>query len=296
MDSSVDSPMAIEPDATDVGRSALNQISAKSSAPVSENLRMPPSLKLPTSSQVRTPVRSRLRKWVAQPAFILHSLSYRDSSLIAQAYTRDQGLITLLAKGAKRHYSQLRGVLHLFQELQLDYSDRDEIKLLIGAEWVGSVPLIAPARHFSAYYLNELLLRFSPAEEENRAVFDAYHRTLIALAQESRIENSLRRFEYVLLKEGGFIDAVSYCLDQGCRVQADQWYWLDPQNGTSRTDAQHPQALSGQSLLCLESGVFEDFLAPSDAMRMRNSLRALITYHLNGVALNTRKTLLELQL
>ncbi|WP_276520347.1 DNA repair protein RecO [Burkholderia multivorans] len=49
-----------------------------------------------------------------QPAFVLHSYPYRETSLIVDVLTRDHGRLALVAKGAKRPHSALRGVLQTF--------------------------------------------------------------------------------------------------------------------------------------------------------------------------------------
>ena len=46
-----------------------------------------------------------------QPGFVLHSYPYRETSLIVEVFSRDHGRIGLVAKGARRPMSQLRGVL-----------------------------------------------------------------------------------------------------------------------------------------------------------------------------------------
>src|SRR5690349_8350795 len=59
-----------------------------------------------------------------QPAFVLHSYPYKETSLIVDVFTRDHGRIALVAKGAKRPHSKLRGVLQTFQPLSIGFSGR----------------------------------------------------------------------------------------------------------------------------------------------------------------------------
>ena len=54
-----------------------------------------------------------------QPAYVLHQHDWSESSLILDLFTREQGRLVVVAKGAKRPYSQLRSVLLPFQRLQL---------------------------------------------------------------------------------------------------------------------------------------------------------------------------------
>ena len=44
----------------------------------------------------------------AQPAFVLHSYPYRETSLIIDVFTPDYGRMALVAKGAKRPHSALQ--------------------------------------------------------------------------------------------------------------------------------------------------------------------------------------------
>ena len=57
----------------------------------------------------------------AQLAFILHTYPYRETSLVAEVFTRNFGRLPLLAKGARRPHSPLRGLLRPFQPLQLSW-------------------------------------------------------------------------------------------------------------------------------------------------------------------------------
>ena len=46
-----------------------------------------------------------------EPAFVLHSIPYKETSLILDVFTRQFGRVALIAKGAKRPHSALRPVL-----------------------------------------------------------------------------------------------------------------------------------------------------------------------------------------
>ena len=48
-----------------------------------------------------------------EPAFVLHSIPYKETSLILDVFTRQYGRMALIAKGAKRPHSVLRPVLQL---------------------------------------------------------------------------------------------------------------------------------------------------------------------------------------
>ena len=71
----------------------------------------------PQQARKRTAPRTIGTRVTAQPAFVLHSYPYKETSLIVELLTRDFGRVALIAKGAKRPHSQLRGVLQTFQPL-----------------------------------------------------------------------------------------------------------------------------------------------------------------------------------
>ena len=58
-----------------------------------------------------------------EPAFVLHSIPYKETSLILDVFTRQFGRVALIAKGAKRPHSALRPVLLQFQPLQIHFKN-----------------------------------------------------------------------------------------------------------------------------------------------------------------------------
>lgn len=138
------------------------------------------------------------------PAFLLHSSPWRETSLLVQAWTRDYGRVTLVAKGAKRPQSALRPVLLTFQQLSLSWSGGGEVRTLTRAEWGGRLRPLNGAAMMSAWYMNELLLRLVAREDPHENLYDAYDAALLRLAAGQRAAGALRRFEWMLLRETGY--------------------------------------------------------------------------------------------
>ena len=67
----------------------------------------------------------------AQPAFVLHGYPFRETSLVVEAFARDHGRMGLVARGARRPKSSLRGVLLQFQPLLLSWAGRGELRTLM---------------------------------------------------------------------------------------------------------------------------------------------------------------------
>src|SRR5471032_161669 len=94
-----------------------------------------------------------------QPAFVLHSYPFRETSLVIEVFTREFGRLGLVARGARRPKSALRGVLLAFQPLRISWTGRSELRTLIRAEWTGGVPQPQGLALMCGFYLNELLLK-----------------------------------------------------------------------------------------------------------------------------------------
>ena len=69
----------------------------------------------------------------SQPAFVLHSYPYRETSLIVEVFSRDFGRVALMARGARRPRSALRGLLLAFQPLELAWAGKGEVLTLMKA-------------------------------------------------------------------------------------------------------------------------------------------------------------------
>ena len=104
----------------------------------------------------------------AEPGYVLHAYPYRETSLIVEAFTEAHGRVAMVARGAKRPRSELRGVLQGFQPLLLSWFGQQELKTLLRAEWRGGLPLVSGRALLCGFYLNELLLRLLAHEDPHR--------------------------------------------------------------------------------------------------------------------------------
>ncbi len=225
-----------------------------------------------------------------QPAFLLHSVPYSETSLVLDVLTRDYGRVALLAKGAKRPRSALRAVLLHFQPMLVAYTGRNELRTLTGAEWQGGLDSPRGAGLMSAFYLNELLMRLIAREDPHPEVFDGYEQALRDIAAELPLESTLRRFEWLLLRETGVAPDLE--VDTANRpIESDKRYsWL-PADGFMQVDAGE-QTVSGATLLSLARGQFD-----SDDLRQqaKQLTRRILNHSLAGFALSTRKIMQDMQ-
>lgn len=231
-----------------------------------------------------------------QPAFVLHTIPFRETSLIVEVFSRDFGRMALLARGARRPRSAIRGLLMAFQPLELAWAGKGEVLTLMKAEWQGGQPLLAGEALFCGYYLNELLMNLLPREDAHERLYASYAEMLICLAADPAgkvREADLRRFEKALLQELGYgltLDRDS----EGRALVSDAWYAYRMEEGPVLLPHSEAaaQVVRGKTLLDLAE---DDFSDPRSRVESKQLMRSLMAYYLSGVELETRKIFRGLQ-
>ena len=234
-----------------------------------------------------------------EPAFVLHSIPYKETSLILDVFTRQYGRMALIAKGAKRPHSVLRPVLQRFQPLLVSWSGKSELRTLTKSEWVGGTPALVGDALLCGFYLNELLVKFLAREDEYEALYDHYMATISALAEmdteSSRLEQILRPFELALLQETGYAAALDYCVESNAAPIEAEKYVYQPERGIrpcQSDDPGHWPILSGRVLLEMASG---NFTGADTLLESKQLMRFLLSLHLQDQVLTTRQILIDLK-
>jgi DNA repair protein RecO (recombination protein O) len=237
-----------------------------------------------------------------EPGFVLHAYSYMETSLIVETFTRRFGRVGLLARGARRPRSAMRGVLLAFHPLHLTWSASAELGTLMSAEWGGGQPGLSGIGLMCGFYINELLLRLLPRDDPHEALFDAYGEALARLnagAALARPDASaaqaavLRVFERRMLAELGYAPVLDRDASNGAQIEAAKHYAYEADRGpveTRRTDGD--AVISGRTLLDMAA---DDYGSPRTRDEARRLMRALIAERLGGQPLHTRAVLAELQ-
>ena len=225
-----------------------------------------------------------------EPGYVLHTYAYKETSLIVEAFTRRHGRVALLARGARRPRSAMRGVLLTFHPLRLGWSGSAELATLIAAEWGGGLQPLAGKGLMCGFYLNELVLRLLPREDAHEALFDAYGEALARLSAGDAFPAVLRSFEKRLLAELGYAPLFDRDAMTGAPIEAASSYVYEPDRGPVR--ASHGDLLiSGRTLLDLAA---DDYSRTETRDEARYLMRALIGQRLHGQVLHTRSVLMEL--
>jgi DNA repair protein RecO (recombination protein O) len=232
-----------------------------------------------------------------EPAFVLHTYPYRETSLIVEAFTESRGRVAMVARGAKRPRSELRGVLQAFQPLALSWAGAGELKTLIRAEWRGGLPLPGGAALLCGFYLNELLLKLLAREDPHARLWREYAAALRALTEEpgpAAQAATLRRFELRLLAELGYALSLTHEVASGAPVEAAERYHYAYDRGPLHIAAE-PRAqwpvVRGATLIALATERFPDADVAAEAKRL---MRGILDHYLEERHIFSRRVVQDL--
>lgn len=253
------------------------------------------------------------KRVIDEPAYVLHSYDWSESSLILEVFTRHRGRVALAANGAKKPTSNFRPVLLPLQPLRLNYTlgaeGNAEIHSLKGAEWAGGHVMPTGEALLSGLYLNELLLRLMARDDPYAALFDVYGGVVRVLAgtQGEALEPVLRAFELVLLRELGLLPSLGEETMTLSALEHGKRYMLVPEGGLRQAAAGERAALTGVQWQALEqalgsantptASVYTATLraAAPVALALKSQLRTLLQYHCGSPLLRTRQLMMDLQ-
>ncbi|MBM70080.1 MAG: DNA repair protein RecO [Haliea sp.] len=225
-----------------------------------------------------------------QPAYLLHSRPYRDSSLLLDMFTAEHGRVALIGRGAQRRSrgGSQASLLQPFRPLLVSFSGRAEQKPLLAVEPAGALPALRAERLFSGLYLNELLVRLLQRHDPQPELFALYGNTLGGLACNPSTEADLRRFEF------GLLDALGYGFDpahdghSGLPVEPGRWYQYQAEFGlVACSDAVAAQGtrFAGADLLGIAAGQYDG----EYSMAAKRLLRQALASHLGERPLHSRE-------
>ena len=226
-----------------------------------------------------------------EPAFVLHTRPWRETSAIVELLTRNHGRVGVVARGLSTAKKQpLRAALQPMQWLRVDYVQRGELARLAAAEALDNAPVLAGERLLAALYANELLLRLSARNDPAPALFDLYARLRGELAQADSLAWTLRRFERDLL------DALGVGLPwdstaEGEPCEPGERYRLDAETGPQPASQRLEDTISGEALLALAA---DRQPGAAGLAELRRGLRRVLQSHLGSTPLRSWGLLEEL--
>jgi DNA repair protein RecO (recombination protein O) len=225
------------------------------------------------------------RRIALAPAYVLHHRPFRETGRIFEVLTREDGRLSVFARGVRGPKARLAAVLQPFRLLLVSWSGRGDAPTLTGAENAGDTKALPAPCLLSGFYMNELVLQLTARHDPQPALFGAYHSAIQSLKEGAALGPTLRVFEKRLLQLLGYgLDLGSEALS-GRPIKPEGYYYFRPGEGLFPADATRPDALAGRSLASLENEQLAEARELKDA---RSLLQAALAHCLDGRELATR--------
>lgn len=224
-----------------------------------------------------------------QPAYVLHSRPYRETSLLLECLTRDHGRLGVVARGVRSQRGRLqRSQLEPFQPLMVDLQLRGELATLRNAESAAAPWRLLGDAGLAGLYVNELVVRLTERQDPHPALYHAYAQALARLAAGDALAWHLRRFERDLLAALGYALQLEMDANTGEPLQADALYAYRAEQGAVRCGVNELHAVHGSDLSALK----DDRMPDAQGLHaLRGMMRELIRFHLGGVELRAWRVL-----
>ncbi|HHJ15285.1 MAG TPA: DNA repair protein RecO [Gammaproteobacteria bacterium] len=222
------------------------------------------------------------------PGYVLHQRPYRESSLLLEVFTGPHGRVGLVARGVRAPKSRQRGELQPFRPLRLSWQGRGELGTLTGVEGAAPGCSLQGTALYSAFYLNELLVRLLVRHDPHPRLYTCYQDSLENLAHTSLVEPLLRLFEKNLLQEIGYGLLLDHDAGSGEPVRGEAYYDYHLESGPLLTTERTGPGFifRGSSLLALARDQLSDAGALRDAKRL---MRAALNLYLGDRPLRSRE-------
>jgi DNA repair protein RecO (recombination protein O) len=164
--------------------------------------------------------------------FLLHQRPHGETSLIVDVFTKKNGKMSIIAKGAKKPKSKFFGYLTPFTKLKITYTGRSELKTLtnIDRDFSESTNSLSKTS-YSLLYINELLIRLLPKDAVHEDLFLLYESFLLKIHSGKNIELTLRSFELDMLEMLGYGLDFENEIDKNQSIDVNKNYTFIPERG-----------------------------------------------------------------
>tara|TARA_B100001173_G_scaffold120079_1_gene104336 strand:+ start:1010 stop:1735 length:726 start_codon:yes stop_codon:yes gene_type:complete len=229
-----------------------------------------------------------------ESAFVLHTRSFKETSLIVDLFTKNLGRINVVANGARKPKSSLRSILTPTSLFAVSFSGKTELKNLNACELLNHYSISMSVSLNSIVYVNELLIKATEKEDPHEEIFNQYKLLCEGLAGKTdkvEIEVLLRTFELVLLQELGYGIDLSFESISGNRIKPNNNYMFDPSLGFTKLQTDSIKAngvFLGKDILNFSSG---DLTEQDSRLASKKIMRLALDYHLGNKSINIRKYL-----
>lgn len=215
-----------------------------------------------------------------QLGFVLHARPWRETSLIIDVFTENHGKIALCAKGVRSKKSPKSSLLQPLSPLYLAWVGRGELPTLTTAEPSAPAIKLTSESLYSAFYINELIVRLLHRHDPHPNLFVHYESVLRQLADKCMLEQTLREFEFHLLSSIGYGLSFSSDID-GNEISDSESYYLHNdglfQHIINLKSVDKQRLFEGANLLSIAENNWQNSAVLKDAKRLsRLSFKPLL--------------------
>ncbi|MEE9200741.1 MAG: DNA repair protein RecO [Candidatus Brocadiales bacterium] len=165
-------------------------------------------------------------------AIALRRGDYSNSSQIVTFYTKSQGKIRVLAKGAKRAERKSPGPIDLFSYMEIIFIQKETGGLHLLTEWeaLGEFGAFREdiERFYAACHVARLVCELTEEADENESMFNLLLNTLNGLSLTKYTEIILRAFELQALRLLGYLPQLEECVDCGADLAENRGAVFSP--------------------------------------------------------------------
>jgi DNA repair protein RecO (recombination protein O) len=240
-------------------------------------------------------------------AVVLRHSDWGEADRILGLYTREQGKLRAVAKGARKLRSRKAGHLEPFTHVSLLLARGRDLWIVTQAETIDAyLPLRDDlVRTSYAGYVIELLDRFTYEEGENRAIFSLLVETLQRISSGEEPFTALRYYEIRLLDYLGFRPQLFKCVQGEEEIRPEDQYFSAPGGGVlcprHGKDAPEARPVSMDALRYLrhfQRSSYADARRAEIPQPVQYEMERLLNYYLTYLlerALNTPQFIREMK-
>jgi len=226
----------------------------------------------------------------SEPGFILHTIPYRETSLLVDIFTLNHGRLRCVAKGFRKPNKKgIAKTLFPYSEHHFQWQGRGELKTLTQADPIQAPVFLKQESLFVGLYINELLYKLLHQNDPHQSLYEFYCQLMTQLPTSEILQPVLRRFEMLLLEELGYGLVLDAEAETGQAVSAESLYYYIPDQGLKLIQdqtADNLHAFSGADIMALCQGQLEQ----QSVLRAAKKLtRQVIDFYLDGKELNSRE-------
>ena len=164
--------------------------------------------------------------------FVLHTMPYRETSLLVDLLTVHHGRIRCVAKGYRKPNKKgISRALFPYTEHHFSWQGRGDLKTLTQADAMHAPVFLANACLFTGLYVNELFYRLLHEHDPHEYLFQQYKKFIDQLSLGRPEEQQLRDLEMCLLEELGYGLVLDADAVDGHPLMSDKLYNYIPDQG-----------------------------------------------------------------